>query len=173
MLVHTYSLATRHAAREAAATAAGRAVEPRRSSLQGLAHAEVVRGVQVTADLETGTAASGIDEGSGSQPRLRRSGSEHYLGETFGSSVNSSLQRIGYGLLEASTAGKCSVCQLACAPAKLHSQCLIAGVLIHMLLIAPHCRSLGVHSSQLHRVRAAAALSAGVGGSGTRKQASI
>jgi hypothetical protein len=125
VLVHTYSLATRHAAREAAGTAAGRALEPRRSSLQGVAPAEAVSNMQVTADLETGTAASGINEGSSSQP-LRRTGSERYLGETFGSSVNSSLQRIGYGLLEASTAGKCSVYQLACAPGKLHSRCLIA-----------------------------------------------
>ena len=88
-------------------------MEPRRSSLQGLAPAETVSGLQATADLETGTAASGSEQGGGGQPSLRRSGSERYLGETFGSSVNSSLQRIGYGLLEASTAGKCSVQQLA------------------------------------------------------------
>ena len=103
------SLATRHAAREAAAIAAGRAVAPQRSSLQGLTAAEAVSGLQGTADLEAGTATSGAEEGGGGQPSLRRSGSERYLGETFGSSVNSSLQLIGYGLLEASTAGKGSI----------------------------------------------------------------
>lgn len=123
VLVHTYSLATRHAAREAATTTpSSRPGERRRSSQQGtssLPLEEAPSGPLGAMDLETGTAAaSGYGEGSGSgRPSLRRSGSERYLGETLGSSVNSSLQRIGYGLLEVSTAGKCAAC--ACSWARL------------------------------------------------------
>lgn len=85
------SLATRHAANQAAAVAAARQSQAESAS-----------------DLEAGTAGrseDGGEAGSERSVRLRRT-STQYLGETLGSTVSGSLQRIGIGLLEVSTAGR-------------------------------------------------------------------
>ena len=114
------SLATRHAAQEAAA-----ATDPDLHPSQGSG----VRRQAAGHDPGSGTAGSGHAEADleagGSRPpssvgdeldgsgasraqRMRRRSSEQYgrryLGESLGSSISSALQRIGFGLLEASTA---------------------------------------------------------------------
>lgn len=113
-LFHTYSLATRYAAGGMAATSAS--------------SASAAPGAQAP-DLEAGTAAVGQEGGAPAlRPRSRSSGStaEQFLGETLGSSVSGSLQRIGLRLLEGCYSGerRCMLLQswgggLSCVQAAL------------------------------------------------------